>query len=65
MTMKKADRKQAYVKVTNALISGDNELAYNEMLSIMADDVGLLVLANYKTAREKFELKKEENANND
>ncbi|CAM0103100.1 hypothetical protein MYOV065v1_p0053 [Vibrio phage PS15B.2] len=64
MTMKKQDRKAAYVKVTNALISGDNELAYNEMVSILADDVDLFVFANYQDARDRFESKKEENADN-
>ena len=59
MTMKKQDRKAAYVKVTNALISGDNELAYKEMISILADDVDLLVFTNYQDARDRFEAKKE------
>ena len=53
MTMKKQDRKAAYVKVTNALIAGDNELAYKEMVSILA------VFANYQDARDRFEAKKE------
>ena len=56
--MKKADRKEAYTKVTNALIAGNNELAYNEMVSLMADDVDLFALTSYKSARERFEAKK-------
>ncbi len=59
MTMKKQDRKAAYVKVTNALIAGDNELAYKEMVSILADDVDLFVFASYQDARDRFEAKKE------
>lgn len=64
MTMKKQDRKSAYIKVTNALIAGDNELAYKEMTSILADDVDLFIFANYEDARNGFEKRKVENADN-
>ncbi len=61
MTMKKSDRKAAYVKVTNALIAGDNETAYKEMTSILADDVDLFVFTSYEDARSGFEKRKIEN----
>lgn len=64
MTMKKQDRKSAYIKVINALIAGDSALAYKEITSILADDVDLFIFASYEDAREGFEKRKAENVDN-
>ena len=55
MAMKKTERKEAYVKVINALIAGENEKAYDEMRSLTCDDLGLFVLCSYENARKGYE----------
>ena len=48
MVMKKQVRKNKYARILNALGKGDNKKAWDEMVSIMADDGGIFILTPYE-----------------
>lgn len=48
MTMKKQDRKSQYCKIITALGKGDNKKAWEEVVSLAADDSGLFIFSSYE-----------------
>lgn len=59
MTMKKQDRKSAYVKIINLMIAGDNKGAFEGMKGLCAGDSGLFIFNSYEEVRKGFEANKE------
>ena len=58
MTMKKQDRKGAYVKIINLMIAGNDKGAFDGMRNLCGEDTGLFILCSYEDARKEFEEKK-------
>lgn len=60
MTMKKAERKEAYQEIMSLMIKEDHAAAFDKLTAMCGSDTGLFVLTGYKGAVEQYKQKQKE-----